>query len=134
MRSRVETALVSNSAAFFPYEQCVLLSQQRRFRSGCWSYPTKGVKLDHSLLMKLPFCCCCCLFCEQTVSENLPVFSRGLGDSWLALWVTTSLLGASCSMLGCQRTCAHVAGMYVYICTLLEHNTFDKGSNCVPRL
>lgn len=76
MRSRVETGLVSSSAAFLLCEQCVVLSQQHHFNSGLWSYSTKGVELDHSLLMKLPFCCCCCLFCEQTVGGNLPVFSR----------------------------------------------------------
>lgn len=76
VRSRVETGLVSSSAAFLLCEQCVVLSQQHHFNSGLWSYSTKGVELDHSLLMKLPFCCCCCLFCEQTVGGNLPVFSR----------------------------------------------------------
>lgn len=90
MRSRVETGLVSSSAAFLPCEQCVLLSQQRRFESGCWSHPTKGLELHHSLLMKLPFGCCCCLFGEQTVGGNLPVFSSGL-----LLSVTASQLGAS---------------------------------------
>lgn len=75
MRSRVETGLVSSPAAFLPREQSVMLSQQRWFESGCCSYPTKRIELDHSLLMKSPFCCCCCLFCEQTVCGGLPVFS-----------------------------------------------------------
>lgn len=78
VRSRVEAGLVSSSAAFLLGEQCMVLSQQRCFKSGCLSYPTNGVEPDHSLLMKLPFCCCCCLFCEQNVGGNLPVFSRGL--------------------------------------------------------
>lgn len=76
VRSRVEAGLVSSLAAFLPCEQCVMLSQQRWFESGCCSYPTKGIELDHSLLMKLPFCCCCHRgFCEQTVCGGLPVFS-----------------------------------------------------------
>lgn len=101
----METGLVSSSAAFLLCEQCVVLSQQRRFESGCWSYPTKGVELGHSLLMKLPLCCCCCLF-------------------FVALWVTASQLGdlLYAGMPEGSQMCGH---MYVYICSLLEHSTFD---------
>lgn len=112
MRSWVEAGLVSSSTAFLLCELCVVLSQQRRFKSGCWSYPTKGVHLAHSLLMKLPFCCCrCCLFCEQTVGENFPVFKEGrcsLGDSLT--------VGGIFCVLGCQRGVMYTHGcMYVYI-------------------
>lgn len=88
MRSRVEAGLVSSSAAFLPGEQCVVLSQQRCFKSGCWSYPTKGVEPDDFLLMKLPFCCCCRLFCKQAVMEICLCLAEGccsLGDS-LTVW------------------------------------------------
>lgn len=78
VRSRVETGLVSSPAAFLPCEHSVMLSQQRWFESRCCRCPAK---LDHSLLMKSPFCCHRCLFLH-TNCRDLPLYSWELLFGW----------------------------------------------------